>query len=308
MAEVYMEDDVVHEFLVESEENLTRLDREIVILEQQPGDASLLAGIFRTFHTIKGTCGFLGFPILEKLTHQAENLLSDLRSGLIPATPPVISLILEAVDGIRNILRGIGETGKEPSFDYTELIRRLGEAVQSAGDAARPASPSVDEASPDSAIDTAVAGPRAGPESPTADKGVFADTTIRVDVHLLDKLMNLVGELVLARNQILQYKDRQEDAMLNATSQRLNLITSELQESVMKTRMQPIGVVWSKLPRLVRDLSKCLNKQVELKMEGAGTELDRTIIEAIKDPLTHLIRNCCDHGIETPESRAPRFA
>ena len=118
---------------------------------------------------------------------------------------------------------------------------------------------------------------------------------------LLDKLMNLVGELVLARNQILQFNAHQEDSTLNATSQRLNLITTELQEGVMKTRMQPIGVVWNKLPRVVRDVATSCGKQIRLEMDGADTELDKTIIEAIKDPLTHIVRNCCDHGIERPE-------
>jgi two-component system chemotaxis sensor kinase CheA len=124
-----------------------------------------------------------------------------------------------------------------------------------------------------------------------------------VDVALLDKLMNLVGELVLARNQILQYSSRQDDATLNATAQRLNLITTQLQEGVMKTRMQPIGMVWNKLPRVVRDLASACGKQIQLEMDGAETELDKSIIEAIKDPLTHIVRNCCDHGIETPEHR-----
>jgi two-component system chemotaxis sensor kinase CheA len=115
--------------------------------------------------------------------------------------------------------------------------------------------------------------------------------------------MNLVGELVLTRNQILQFNARQEDTTLNTTSQRLNLITTELQAGVMKTRMQPIGVVWNKLPRLVRDLATSSGKQIQLEMDGADTELDKTIIEAIKDPLTHIVRNCCDHGIEKPEAR-----
>jgi two-component system chemotaxis sensor kinase CheA len=118
--------------------------------------------------------------------------------------------------------------------------------------------------------------------------------------------MNLVGELVLARNQILQHNSQREDAGFAATSQRLNLITSELQENVMKTRMQPIGVVWNKLPRVVRDLASTCGKQISLEMDGADTELDKTIIEAIKDPLTHIVRNCCDHGIETPEVRLGR--
>ena len=130
-----------------------------------------------------------------------------------------------------------------------------------------------------------------------------ADANIRVGVGLLDKLMDLVGELVLTRNQILQFNTEREDAALNTTSQRLNLITTELQEGVMKTRMQPIGMVWNKLPRVVRDMAVALGKQIELEMDGADTELDRTIIEAIKDPLVHLVRNSCDHGIEPPEVR-----
>ena len=131
----------------------------------------------------------------------------------------------------------------------------------------------------------------------------MADANIRVGVGLLDKLMDLVGELVLTRNQILQFNTEREDAALNVTSQRLNLITTELQEGVMKTRMQPIGMVWNKLPRVVRDMAVALGKQIRLEMDGAETELDRTIIEAIKDPLVHLVRNSCDHGIEPPEVR-----
>ena len=142
------------------------------------------------------------------------------------------------------------------------------------------------------------------PEEDATKSSAVADANIRVAVGLLDKLMDLVGELVLTRNQILQFNTEREDAALNATSQRLNLITTELQEGVMKTRMQPIGMVWNKLPRVVRDMAVSLGKQIRLEMDGAETELDRTIIEAIKDPLVHLVRNSCDHGIEPPEVRA----
>jgi two-component system chemotaxis sensor kinase CheA len=130
-----------------------------------------------------------------------------------------------------------------------------------------------------------------------------ADRTIRLDVALLDHLMNLVGELVLARNQILQFANSTEESGLLVTSQRLNLITTELQEGVMKTRMQPIGNIWSKLPRTVRDLALDCGKQVRVEMEGKETELDKTLVEAIKDPLTHIVRNSVDHGIERPEVR-----
>ncbi|MEZ4221949.1 MAG: chemotaxis protein CheA [Polyangiaceae bacterium] len=144
-----------------------------------------------------------------------------------------------------------------------------------------------------------------GDESAPAVKGSpVAESSVRVDVGLLDTLMNLVGELVLARNQIIQFGAAVEDSGFANASQRLNLITTELQEGVMKTRMQPIGNVWNKLPRVVRDLSIACGKQVRVEMHGKETELDRTIIEAIKDPLTHIVRNAVDHGIESPEVRA----
>jgi len=133
-----------------------------------------------------------------------------------------------------------------------------------------------------------------------------SDSTIRVDVSQLDRLMNRVGELVLLRNQIVQFTNSSEDAGLLATSQRLNLLTTELQEGVMKTRMQPIGNIWSKFPRSVRDVALSCGKQVRIEMEGKETELDKTIIEAIKDPLTHIVRNSVDHGIEGPDVRGAR--
>ncbi|MDB5307100.1 MAG: CheA signal transduction histidine kinase, partial [Gemmataceae bacterium] len=145
--------------------------------------------------------------------------------------------------------------------------------------------------------------PKAAPADPGPAVAGAAESNVRVDVGLLDKLMNLVGELVLTRNQILQYAPIQKDAGFLNTAQRLNLITTELQEGVMKTRMQPIGTVWNRFPRVVRDLAAVCGKQVRVEMEGQTTELDRTIIEAIKDPLTHIVRNSVDHGIEPPDAR-----
>jgi len=151
-----------------------------------------------------------------------------------------------------------------------------------------------------------------GPPAPVAAEpaeprtSAVADTAIRVDVGLLDKLMTLVGELVLARNQIMQYSTSQEDAAFLGTVQRLNLLTTELQVNVMKTRMQPIGNIWNKFPRVVRDLAVACGKQARIDLEGQETELDKTIIEAIRDPLTHLLRNAIDHGMEPPEERLAR--
>ena len=292
---VKMQDqDVIREFLGESHENLSRLDQDLVELEKRPKDSALLASIFRTFHTIKGTCGFLGFSILERTTHHAETLLSQLRDGQRELSLSMVSLILETVDATRKVLAVIEATGEEGTEQFEGLTARLcaaaefrtpplqSEARQQSEAGETETSRSVEE---------------------TCKTAAVADTNIRVAVGLLDKLMDLVGELVLTRNQILQFNAEREDAVLNATSQRLNLITGELQEGVMKTRMQPIGVVWNKLPRVVRDMSVTLGKQLRLEMDGAETELDRTIIEAIKDPLVHLVRNSCDHGVELPEAR-----
>jgi two-component system chemotaxis sensor kinase CheA len=318
---VFEDDEVIREFLIESNENLNRLDSEIVDLERHP-TAERLASIFRTIHTIKGTCGFLGFGLLEGITHHAENILSQLRSGQKQVNGALVSLILETVDAVRQILAHIESEGSEGEAQYSDLKRSLEAAAAHHSEivpppqeeAAEPeqAAPAVALSKP--AIPVAEIQPEV-PSGPAVSTSVAAEqekslsaaeTTIRVDVSLLDKLMNLIGELVLARNQILQFTTQREDAALTGASQRLNLITSELQEGFMKTRMQPIGVVWNKLPRVVRDVANMLGKQIDLQMEGADTELDRTIIEAIKDPLTHLVRNSCDHGIEDPERRLTR--
>ncbi|MGB7761013.1 MAG: chemotaxis protein CheW [Bryobacteraceae bacterium] len=289
--------DVIREFLVESHENLSRLDQELVELEKHPKDAELLASIFRTIHTIKGTCGFLAFSTLERIAHQAESLLSQLRDGERELSPSLVSLILDTVDATRKVLASIEASGEEGPDSFEELTERLHVASRL---------PDGIQVQPGPAADGD--GSSEHPEGKqrdddTAKSSAVADANIRVGVGLLDKLMDLVGELVLTRNQILQFNTEREDAALNVTSQRLNLITTELQEGVMKTRMQPIGMVWNKLPRVVRDMAVALGKQIRLEMDGAETELDRTIIEAIKDPLVHLVRNSCDHGVESPETR-----
>ena len=320
--------EIVNEFLIESSENLSRLDQEMVELEKRPGDAGLLASIFRTIHTIKGTCGFLGFTTLEAITHHAENLLSMVRNGELELTPARVSLVLETVDATRRELVSIESKGVESGAVYLDLRERLEAATHADFEAKSLVAP-IEEvpthehkevlAHAPVAVETVVQATEQAPTAamsgvahPEEDAAVAqrgpsaADSTIRVDVSLLDKLMNLVGELVLARNQLLQVSLRREDVQLNASSQRLNLIATQLQEGVMKTRMQPIGVVWSKLPRVVRDLASSCGKQIRLEMDGADTELDKSIIEAIKDPLTHIVRNCCDHGIERPEVRVAR--
>jgi len=319
--------DIVKEFLVESYENLDQLDRDLVALEQDPQSRDTLSSIFRTIHTLKGTCGFLGFGKLESVAHAGENLLSKLREGALALRPDITTGLLALVDAVREMLHNIESLGQEGEAEYAALIRRLtqlqeaaladgpdtGAGEHAAAPAALPhqapaasppaAPPRNDAAVPAAECDAAAAdAPAAGAPAGEPRSGV-SDSTIRVDVGLLDKLMNRVGELVLARNQVLQFTGTLGDSAFLSTSQRLNLITTELQEGVMKTRMQPIGNIWSKFPRVVRDLALQCGKQVRIEMEGKETELDKTIIEAIKDPLTHLIRNAVDHGIEPAAAR-----
>jgi two-component system chemotaxis sensor kinase CheA len=389
------ESDIVKDFLVESYENLDRLDRDLVGLEKNPKDTGALAGVFRTIHTIKGTCGFLGFAKLEKVAHVGESLLTLLRDGELTLNPDRTTALLGMVDAVRQMLKEIESSGQDGENTYPELretLTRLQTPV--AGDATmagsaevpplppspateaqadpvagEPASPSKQQENlpPANEAETAVA-PRteskkkteetirkptrgklggvmvergfvqagdialalqeqekgdrrrlgeilvalglAKQEDVTAAQQILdtkvrdtAPETIRVGVNLLDKLMTLVGELVLARNQLLQISNTVEDAGLQAVSQRMNLIATELQEEVMKTRMQPIGNIWAQFPRTVRDVALGCGKEVEIEMQGKETELDKTIIEAIKDPLTHLVRNSVDHGIELPERR-----
>lgn len=433
-------DDIVHEFLVESHENLDQLDSDLVALEGAPGSRELLSSVFRTIHTIKGTSGFLAFSQLERTTHVGENLLVDLRDGRRSMDQRTTDVLLAMVDTVRELLRAIEATGTEAGVDVGPVVARLehvlanpdGDPEDSAeaeepvvADVAEPAeasavaepavvevaTPAAAAAAPAAAPEvaepaavpvaaepaavaaepvaepaaaaakaaprrkvvakakakaaatartdetSAVAAPTAvavdeAPQPPTPDEASqpptlheepavtarpavgrprsqsaaaevphpnkpsepvsggdgessgrsAADTSIRVDVDLLDALMRQVSELVLARNAISRLAT-DGDIDLARASQRLSLIASELQEGVMKTRMQPIEHVWSKVPRMVRDLAAACNRQVRLEMVGGDTELDRSLLEAIKDPLTHLIRNAIDHGIEASTDR-----
>ena len=350
-------DEIIKEFLTESLEGLDQLDNKFVMLEQNPEDRDTLASIFRTIHTVKGTCGFLGFGHLEKVAHAGENLLSLLRDGKLNFTQEIASALLSMVDAIRTMLGEVERTEADGEESYPGLIETLNRLKDGGSAAPPPAAPSplLGPANPPAVAPAAASVPSpllapattaaasAPPPSPaptptvlpaptaaevtpapvapephpvpverttaapasTAPSGApsIADSSIRVDVPLLDKLMNLVGELVLARNQILEYTVLQENAPLLAASQRLSMITSELQEGIMRTRMQPISNIWAKFPRVVRDLALGCSKQVRVEMEGKETELDKSLIEAMKDPLTHLVRNAIDHGVEMPAAR-----
>ena len=456
-------DDLLTEFLTETAESIEVVDSELVKLEQDPGNKPVLDNIFRLVHTIKGTCGFLGLPRLEAVAHASENVLGKFRDGEIEVTAGAVTVVLESLDQIKEILAGLEAAQDEPEGDDADLISRLnmiasgGEDVDVAApmdelEAAFAAAPGPDDVESDpvdepaaatmeapeslfervggaAAIDAAVdifygkviadkalklffdninmdmqrpmmaafltsalGGPskytgksmsaahaplvanglnqghfdaviahlgatlkelnvaedmvaeiagvagalkddvlcltaegkqlvdkfkaanasKAGaskpaaaakPDAETGKKLSVANQTIRVNVDVLEDLMTMVSELVLTRNQLDQIVRSLDDSEFAVPLQRLNQCTSELQEAVMKTRMQPIGNAWAKLPRIVRDLCQELDKKIDLQMRGAETELDRQVLEMIKDPLTHMVRNSGDHGIEKPADR-----
>ncbi|NVB77756.1 MAG: chemotaxis protein CheA [Kofleriaceae bacterium] len=306
------DDEILQEFLAEGYENLDRLERELVAFEQNGVSTESIGAIFRTVHTIKGTAGFFGFERLQHVTHVGENLLAKIRDGQLALTTEMVSALLAVVDACRTMLGTIQATGHDGTDDYPALVERL--TVLQEVEAAPAPTPAAAELTahpaPTAPTETPPSPPvaKAAPvvhvePTPAPATEAHNDTTVRVDIGLLDKLMDLAGELVLARNQLLQVSSASRDSSLVHTAQRIDLITSEMQDGVMKTRMQPIGGVWNKLPRVVRDLSAELGKQVRLELEGKDTGLDRSILEAIKDPLTHIVRNSIDHGIERPEKR-----
>ncbi len=309
-------DDLLTDFLTETNESLADLDLALVKLERAPGDAETLSLIFRHVHTIKGTCGFLGLGRLERTAHAAENVLGRMRDGQLAATPDVISSVLAGLDTIKSIVAGLTATGHEQAGDDSAVIAALNAIAEGRAPAAAPPAAALPAAAPPIPQATAPAPAEAPPparaeplpetapaaEAPAGEAQAAAQT-IRVTVDVLEDLMTLVSELVLTRNQLLQLARRQENSGFAVPLQRLSQITSDLQEGVMKTRMQPIGNAWNKLPRLVRDLARDLGKRIELVMHGAETELDRQVLELIKDPLTHMVRNSADHGLETPAER-----
>jgi two-component system chemotaxis sensor kinase CheA len=353
-------DDLLTEFLTEANESLAGLDEALLTLERSPDDAGTVGLIFRLVHTIKGTCGFLGLPRLERVAHAAENVLGLLREGSIKATPSLVTGVLQAVDVMKEIVGALAATGREPQGDDTQVVAVLDaffngtastDAEAPPAPVLVPAKPAIDLVVPaeDSAsrskrrpvkrttsmkavaapagapaanvatapvppppVSKAAAAPAHPPEAEatrpatpdaTPSDGGLGQQTIRVSVGVLENLMTLVSELVLTRNQLLQISRAAKDATFAVPVQRLSQITSDLQEGVMKTRMQPIGSAWSKLPRLVRDLSKELGKPMELRMIGAETEIDRQVLELVRDPLTHMVRNSADHGLETAAER-----
>ena len=295
--------DLVQDFIIEAEELIEQLDQDLVELENRKQDLDHLNKIFRAAHTIKGASSFLGFDKMQQVTHQAEEILNKLRKGEMVVTSEIMDILLEFVDCIKNILEDI-KSGSD-TVNITEIVKKLklaneGKIITSA------------QTTADTKSSSNINSAKQASQIKKATKAI--EQTIRVDVSRLDSLMNLVGEMVLTRNRLGQVSselDKRFDGdflveqLLDTTAQ-IGLITTELQLAVMKTRMVPIGKVFNKFPRMVRDLSKDLKKEIDLHISGEETELDKSIVEEIGDPLIHMIRNAVDHGVESPEERVKK--
>lgn len=318
--------EILDSFIIETTEILEHLGQELIELEQRPADAALHNSIFRAVHTIKGTSSFLGFTQLTTLAHRSEDVLNRIRKSELIVTAPVIDLLVDACDTLKLLLQNVDGPARQ-EVDTGQLIVRL-ESLSTgiAVPAEIAAAPAVVTATPVASAPQPVplaAEPApqepAKPKAPEPDQAQSAasrktepaDSTIRVDVNRLDHLLDLVGELVLGRNRLAQLVQQMGDHHLSGNvakdlsdmSSQIDFITTELQMAVMKTRMIPIAKLFSKLPRLIRDLGKETGKQIDLRLFGEETELDKSIIDELNDPIVHIIRNAADHGIERPEER-----
>ncbi len=323
-------------FIEESLEGLARVESLLLEAEKGQRAADIFTHVFRDIHTIKGTSGYLSLPKILALSHVGEDLLSKLRSDPSQANPEHFSQMLVVVEVLRRMVERVRTHADEGPDSIDALVEKLEaqvHALPSDGDEAyqapsAPASearvvaqgvPATPAPTPPRPLPEANVAPRpaapsqaaaSSPASPEKETGAEdakrldnAEGTVRIGVGVLDRLMNLMGELVLARNQIVQILKTNRDAPSVAVCQRLSMVTTDLQEQIMKTRMQPAARVFEKIPRQVRDLAQATGKRVECVVDGSTTEIDRALIEAIRDPVMHAVRNSMDHGIETPAER-----
>jgi len=336
------DDEILQGFIEESLEHLADIETDLLAIEKAGANINenLVNKVFRAAHSIKGGAGFMGLTVIQELSHAMENILGMIRSRKLIPNPEIVNILLQGSDKLEFMINNIQTSNDEDITEHLIPLNAIaeGNVIQAAPSqpvpepaaeevvVSEPASstPETQEEPVQQAAPAPVA-PKPEPVVPSAPQTIAppsppsplqletastapspppkADTSLRVHVSLLDSLMTLAGELVLSRNQLLQTIGTNDLRNAEAVGQRIDLITSELQEAIMLTRMQPIGNVFSKFPRVVRDLSKQLNKNIELTIVGNEVEMDKTIIESINDPLTHLIRNSVDHGVEMPADR-----
>ena len=292
--------EIFDSYVIEASEILEHLSQDLLTLEKKPSDANLLNTIFRGIHTLKGTSSFLGFSQMTELTHTSEDLLNKLRKGDFIADGEVIDILIEAHTAAKTLLQRIKNHNLQP-IDLDSTLEKIRGFMQRQSTILQ--------------IDSVVASVKEQAAAITDTSKVIQqrmdDSTIRVDVDRLDNLMNLVGELVLARNRLSQvtqsliekYERIEMSKQIADISSQIDFVTTELQMAVMKTRMVPIEKVFNGLPLLARNLMRTIGKDVDLQIYGKETELDKSLIEELNDPLIHMIRNAIDHGIEFPEER-----
>ncbi|HVO72398.1 MAG TPA: Hpt domain-containing protein, partial [Ignavibacteriaceae bacterium] len=321
--------EILDSFLIETKEILEKLDVDLVEMENKPDDTDLLNQVFRSFHTIKGTSGFLGLNKLTKITHKCEDILNKLRKKESRLNSSVMDGILNAFDKIKELVFTV-ETDLNEDVDIAKAIDVLNKIIEDMNKengqglsdnppvtenpekeikAEEKASDQQDtEAVPEVQAEAAATETAKEDSSKKMNK---EENSIRVDIERLDQLLNIASELVLGRNRLTQvysefaheFEGTKLNKDLSEAAKQIDLMTNELQLLVMKTRMVKIGKVFTRFPRLIRDLSKEAGKNIKLNLKGEETELDKTLIEEINDPLVHLIRNSIDHGIESPEER-----
>ncbi len=286
--------EAVQIFVEQAEEFLADMENDLLAIEKGGSeiDDALVNKVFRAVHTIKGGAAFLGYLSIKTLSHKMEDIMGMIRKVELEPTSAIISVLLSAADSLQSLLQNLENSG---GIDISKHVEAMAAIVDREPDASVLAPP------PSKPKPAPIKNKKKTVTTTIEKKSV--DSSLRVSIRLLDKLMNLAGEMVLSRNQLSQAVSSKNMASIELVSQRINTITSELQESIMVTRMQPIANVFNRFPRLVRELSMDLGKEVELLVEGEDVELDKTIIEAINAPLTHLIRNSIDHGIEMPKDR-----
>lgn len=329
--------ELMAQFVTESREHLGDIEGQFLQMEAAGAsvDVNLVNTVFRAIHSIKGAAGFLGLTTVNKLAHSLENVLGKMRNNELVPTSYNVDVMLKAADALNRLFDDIEASNDVDVSDHVLVLDKIyaGEAEEgtesppamaapinpvAAIEAAPAAAASIETTAPvvaTPALDVASApiveqAAESTPPSTSKPAGEAplaaspqAENSIRVQVGVLDRLMNLAGELVLGRNQLMQTINASDRSGLDSVAARLDQVTTELQEAIMRTRMQPIGAVFSRFPRVARDLSGKLGKQCDIVMDGKEVEVDKTILEAIGDPLTHLVRNSIDHGVEKPEVR-----